>query len=171
MSFFDDGQSQRGEGLDGRLSFSLEPMLGVVPFVVLRAGATSSLTLGAGIASRADVAGATLTLRHPGVWLIFGKFEFVGSGVGDENSIGVGELTIDGVVNTFDRALYELVREGNFARATVSSMWIHRKESLGPEVAQLIGYKSLPATGTSIIQATDTSVIAWTVPGSETLPT
>ncbi len=157
MSFFDD-DPERGGGVGlGRINFSPEPLLGIVPFIVLRAVASSELTL---TLVFQDVPGATVTLQHPGVWVVQGVFDF--SGLAGEGQ-GQGALDIDGV------------DEGDFARAdlaavlvaTIGQTWVHRKTTLGPTVLKLQALKTSGA-GVSTVKG-ETTITAWTVPGSETL--
>lgn len=164
MSFFDGdprrGADQRGGLGLGRINFSPEPLLGIVPFVVLDAAASADLTL---TTAFQNVVGATVTLAHPGVWVISGVFDFDGA-AGDTTGIGV--LNIDGT----NQAANALASLADTQRVTTGQTWVHRKTTLGPTVLQLQARKGGGA-GASLVKQSHTTITASTVPGSETLPT
>lgn len=161
MSFFEDrpGRGVVGEFGLGRINFSLEPLLGVTPFIALRARASSNLTL---TTSFQNVPGATVTLQHPGIWVVNGVFDF--NGAAGEGQ-GQGVLDVDGA----DESTLARVDLANAIIATVGQMWVHRKTALGPTVLQLQALKTSGA-GVSTVR-TQTTITALCVPGSETLLT
>ena len=154
MSFFDDGQPG-----GSRLNFSLEPVLGIHAFIAKRAAATSNLTL---TNSEQDVPGATITLDTPGVYVVMAVIDFDGN-TGD--GVGVSSLDVDGVIQG-GQALVALPATD---RATVPQHWIVVKTTLGPTVLKLLGRISGATAGSSIIGATHTTILAFTVPGSQDL--
>jgi len=156
VSFFDGGP-EREIGL-GRLNFSLEPMFGVHAFIVKRAAATANLTL---TTSNQDIVGATLTLDTPGVYVVLGVFDFDGT-TGD--GTGVGELDVDGVVE----GGVALAALPNTIRVTVPQNWLVTKTTLGPTVLKLQARKT-GGTGASLVRHSHTTIMAFTVPGSQDL--
>lgn len=163
MSFF-DAEPRRSAG---RFNFSLEPLLGITPFVALHAEADANLTL---TTSRQDISNCVLTLRHTGVWVVQGAVDFSGLGSGDNGQRGAMVLTVDGAEQAL-QGVAMLTIAGNNNRSMGVATWVVRKTALGPTALVLRAYKT-GGSGTSLVQGPGrTAITAFTVPGSETLLT
>ena len=135
------------------------PGASVHAFTAKRAKGTPRLVL---TNSTQDVVGATITLDTPGVYVVMAVFDFDGN-TGD--GIGVGSLYVDGVVQN-GQALAALPATD---RITAPQNWIVTKTTLGPTVLKLRGHISGATAGTPTISTTHTTILAFTVPGSQDL--
>ena len=155
MSFFDD--DPRREVGHGRLNFSLEPLLGITPFVVQRAAASATLVL---TTSLQDVVGAVLTLVFPGVYMIVGVFSMNGDVASNDDTL-TGILDVDGAS---EDSL--AISHGDVDKITVSQVWFYTKTTLGSTVVKLRARKT-SGSGASQVDTVHTTITAMTVPGSQ----
>ena len=104
--------------------------------------------------------GATLTLDTPGVYIITGVFNMDGDSL---DGFLIGELDIDGAVQSG-----EAQSHGSVRRVNTTQVWLLAKTTLGPTIIKLTARKT-DGSGTSSVLIGLTTIMAFTVPGSQDL--